>query len=191
MSRVAKKEIHVPAGVAITRDGAKMQFKGPKGTLSYTVHPKVVIEQNDNVLTFTMQPSKKSKVTGNEDMTLAGTTRARINNIIEGITNGFEANLQLVGVGYRAQVQGSKVNLSLGFSHPVEYILPEGITAETPSQTEIIIKGIDKVLVGQVAADIRDFRSPEPYKGKGVRYGKGKGIKPHGENIVLKETKKK
>lgn len=186
MSRVAKKEIHIPAGVTINRDGQTLQIKGAKGSLNYDIHPDVVMSQENNTLTFTMKPSKKSR-----GMQLAGTTRARINNIIEGITNGFEAKLTLVGVGYRAQAQGSKLNLSLGFSHPVEYTLPAGITVETPSQTEIVIKGIDIVKVGQVAADIRDFRPPEPYKGKGVRYDKGKGVKPNGEIIILKETKKK
>lgn len=184
MSRVAKKEIHIPAGVTISRDGQVMHFKGVKGSLEYTVHPEVVVLQNDNVLTFAMKSSKSN-------MALAGTTRSRINNIIEGVTQGFEAVLNLVGVGYRAQAQGSQLNLSLGFSKPVVYNLAEGVQVETPSQTEIIIKGINKELVGQVAADIRDFRPPEPYKGKGIRYGKGKGIKPNGETIILKETKKK
>lgn len=187
MSRVAKKEVNVPASVTITREGQTMQFKGANGSLSYDIHPDVIVQHNENVLTFAMSAAKSNR----NDMKLAGTTRARINNIIEGITNGFEAKLLLVGVGYKAQLQGRQINLSLGFSHPVEYILPEGIVAEIPTQTEILIKGIDKVLVGQVAADIRAFRPPEPYKGKGVRYDKGKGIKPNGEMIILKETKKK
>lgn len=180
MSRVAKKEIHIPTGVSITRSGDVLQIKGAKGALDYSVHPEVVIEQNENVLTVAMQQSRKGRKTS---MRLAGTTRARVNNIIHGVTHGFEKKLTLVGVGYRAQAQGSQLNLTLGFSHPVVYALPKGVTVETPTQTEILVKGVDKVLVGQVAADIRRYRSPEPYKGKGVRYAD--------EVINLKETKKK
>lgn len=190
MSRVAEKEIHIPAGVAFTRDGLNLSFKGPKGTLQFSIPGDVEVAQNDNILTFATSAQARAK-DQRKNNALAGTTRACVNNIVFGITEGFEAKLLLVGVGYKAQIQGKVLNLALGFSHPISYTAPDGIVIETLSQTEILITGIDKGLVGEVAAKIRDLRPPEPYKGKGIRYGKGKGIKPNGEVIILKETKKK
>ncbi|CAM4432705.1 MAG: 50S ribosomal protein L6 [Legionellaceae bacterium] len=188
MSRVAKKEIQIPSSVTYTRDGQLLEFKSTKGSVAFNTHRDVIVEDENNILTFKMKPSKGKRI---PSMSLAGTTRARINNILIGLTEGFEAKLLLVGVGYKAQTEGNTLNLSLGYSHPITYNFPAGVEILTPTQTEIIIKGIDKALVGQVAADIRSYREPEPYKGKGIRYGKGKGVKPMGENIILKETKKK
>ncbi|MEE9423215.1 MAG: 50S ribosomal protein L6 [Gammaproteobacteria bacterium] len=177
MSRIAKKPIEVPSGVEIKLAGQQVTVKGSKGALEHEINSAVEMKQDDNVLTFAPRDGSKSA------MALAGTTRALINNMVEGVSNGFEKKLQLVGVGYRAQVQGKKLNLTLGFSHPVDHEIPENVTVETPSQTEIIIKGIDKQVVGQVAAEIRAYRPPEPYKGKGVKYVD--------EIIVRKEAKKK
>ena len=177
MSRVAKSPVAIPTGVEIKLSGQDIAVKGAKGQLALVVHQNVEVKQDDNVLTFTPRDGAK------HSRALAGTTRALINNMVNGVTKGFEKKLQLVGVGYRAQAKGKTLNLSLGFSHPVVYNLPEGVTAETPSQTEILIKGIDKQLVGQVAAEIREFRRPEPYKGKGVRYAD--------EHVRRKEAKKK
>ena len=177
MSRIAKKPIEVPSGVEIKLAGQQVTVKGGKGALEHEINSAVEMKQDDNVLTFAPRDGSKSA------MALAGTTRALINNMVEGVSNGFEKKLQLVGVGYRAQVQGKKLNLTLGFSHPVDHEIPENVTVETPSQTEIIIKGIDKQVVGQVAAEIRAYRPPEPYKGKGVKYAD--------EIIVRKEAKKK
>ncbi len=177
MSRVAKSPVVIPAGVEIKQNGQNIVIKGSKGQLELDVHSNVVVSQEDSALTFVPRDGAK------HSRALAGTTRALINNMVNGVTTGFQKKLQLVGVGYRAQAKGKTLNLNLGFSHPVEYALPEGVTAETPSQTEILIKGIDKQLVGQVAAEIREFRRPEPYKGKGVRYAD--------EHVRRKEAKKK
>lgn len=177
MSRIANKPITVPSGVTVTLTGKDLAVKGSKGQFSYAVHRDVDVVQEDGVLKI------RQTGEGNQAHAMAGTTRALLANMIEGVSNGFQRKLTLVGVGYRAQVQGKALNLTLGFSHPVAFAVPEGITIETPSQTEIVVKGIDKQLVGQVAAKIRAFRPPEPYKGKGVRYSD--------EEVVRKETKKK
>ena len=177
MSRVANKPVSVPAAVEITADGQQLSVKGPKGTLEHSVHALVEITREEGVLNFKARDESKAA------NALAGTTRSVINNLVVGVTDGFEKKLELVGVGYRAQAKGKVLNLSLGFSHPVDYELPEGVTAATPSQTEIVINGSDKQQVGQVAAEIRAFRPPEPYKGKGVRYAD--------EVVVRKEAKKK
>jgi large subunit ribosomal protein L6 len=174
MSRVAKKPVSLPKGVEINLSGQQLSMKGPKGSLQMALHPSVRIEKSDTELNVQAEAG---------DMVMAGTTRALLNNMVVGVTKGYERKLLLVGVGYRAQAQGKKLNLTLGFSHPVEYAIPEGVKIETPSQTEILISGIDKQKVGQAAADIRSYRRPEPYKGKGVRYSD--------ERIVLKEAKKK
>jgi len=177
MSRVANKPVSVPAAVEITADGQQLSVKGPKGTLEHSVHALVEVTREEGVLNFKARDESKAA------NALAGTTRSVINNLVVGVTDGFEKKLELVGVGYRAQAKGKVLNLSLGFSHPVDYELPEGVTAATPSQTEIVINGSDKQQVGQVAAEIRAFRPPEPYKGKGVRYAD--------EVVVRKEAKKK
>lgn len=177
MSRIAKRGLTLPGGVEVKIDGQNLNIKGSKGAFDYTVHKDVEVAQDDNVLSF----RPRNDVPG--AWAQAGTTCAVTSNMMVGVSQGFEKKLQLVGVGYRAQAQGENLNLTLGFSHPVVYELPEGVTAETPSQTEIIIRGIDKQKVGQVAAEIRAYRPPEPYKGKGVKYD--------GEHIVRKEAKKK
>ncbi|HWK73368.1 MAG TPA: 50S ribosomal protein L6 [Povalibacter sp.] len=178
MSRVAKQPVPLPQGVTATISAEAVTVKGAKGTLTLGLNSRhVKIVQDANILTI-----EKVSAEREADM-LAGTTRAHLANIVEGVSKGYERKLELVGVGYRAQAQGKNLNLTLGFSHPVVYEAPEGITIETPSQTEILVKGVDVQRVGQVAADIRAFRPPEPYKGKGVRYG--------GEKIELKEAKKK
>ncbi|MEE9343142.1 MAG: 50S ribosomal protein L6 [Gammaproteobacteria bacterium] len=177
MSRVANNPVIMPAGVEVKLNGQHVTVKGSKGSIEQNIHSAVEILQEDNVLKF--KPRDGSKPA----MAQAGTARALLNNMVVGVTDGFEKKLLLVGVGYRAQAQGSTLNLSLGFSHPVKYAVPEGITVETPSQTEIIVKGINKQVVGQVAANIRAYRPPEPYKGKGVKYAD--------EIIVRKEAKKK
>ena len=177
MSRIAKNPIAVPSGVEINLAADQLMVKGGKGELSMAINPAVEVKFEDGQLTFA--PAGEAE----NGWAQAGTARAVANNLVRGVTEGFEKKLQLVGVGYRAQAQGKKLNLSLGFSHPVEYELPEGITAETPSQTEIVIKGIDKQRVGQVSAEIRAYRPPEPYKGKGVRYAD--------EYVRRKEAKKK
>ncbi len=177
MSRIAKNPVNVPTGVEVKLDGKVISIKGPKGRLEYNVHPMVNIAQAGAVISF-----KPENDTAFADA-LSGTTRALVNNMITGVSKGFEKKLTIIGVGYRAAVQGKKLNLTLGFSHPVVYNIPEGIVIETPSQTEVIIKGANKQLVGQVAAEIRAFRPPEPYKGKGVRYSD--------EQVVKKEAKKK
>jgi large subunit ribosomal protein L6 len=176
MSRVLKA-IAVPSGVTVSVSGQNIDVKGAKGALQHVVHDVVEIKQDGDNIAFA------PRAAGKPAMALTGTTRAVINNLIAGVTKGFEKKLQLVGVGYRAQAQGAVLNLTLGFSHPVNHQMPEGVTVETPSQTEILVKGIDKQKVGQVAADIRGYRPPEPYKGKGVRYSD--------ERIVRKEAKKK
>lgn len=177
MSRVAKNPIPIPAGVNITITDNDVTIKGNKGSLRHPLSPMVKVMQEGNSLQVRPQESSTSADAQ------AGSTRAVLNNMVHGIAHGFERKLELMGVGYRAQVQGKKLNLTLGFSHPVVYDIPEGITIETPSQTEVVIKGLDKQLVGQVAAKIRNYRPPEPYKGKGVRYAN--------EKINLKEVKKK
>ncbi len=178
MSRIAKKPIEVPSGVDLKVDGSLVKVKGSKGQLEHDLHNDVEMKVDGNVVTFAAKDPKSKPA-----VALAGTSRAVINNMVVGVTTGFEKKLQLIGVGYRAQAQGKKLNLTLGFSHPVEYPVPEGITIETPSQTEIIVKGVDKQVVGQVAAEIRAYRPPEPYKGKGVRYAD--------EQVIRKEAKKK
>ena len=177
MSRIASNPVNVPSGVEIKIASGVVSVKGPKGELSQALHPTVDMQQADNVLTFAAKNASK------EAHALSGTMRALIDNMVTGVSNGFEKKLTIIGVGYRAAVQGKKLNLSLGFSHPVEYDIPEGITIECPSQTEVVIKGSDKQRVGQVAAEIRAYRPPEPYKGKGVRYSD--------EHVVRKEAKKK
>jgi large subunit ribosomal protein L6 len=177
MSRVAKSPVEVPAGVQVTIDGQNLSVQGGKGTLALEIHGNVQVAQEDNVLKVSARDGAK------QSRALAGTTRALINNMVIGVTNGFEKKLVLTGVGYRAKSAGNTVDLTLGFSHPVVYNLPEGVTAESPSQTEIVLKSIDKQLLGQVAAEVRAFRPPEPYKGKGVRYSD--------ENVRRKEAKKK
>ncbi|MEW5755144.1 MAG: 50S ribosomal protein L6 [Pseudomonadota bacterium] len=177
MSRVAKNPVVIPSGVDVNISGGELVIKGPKGTLKQKIAPSVEVKKEDNAIVFAAR-SKDRKV-----VAMSGTLRALTNNMVIGVTKGFEKKLSLVGVGYRAQAQGKALNLTLGFSHPVSYPVPEGITIETPSQTEIVIKGVKKDQVGQVAAEIRAYRAPEPYKGKGVRYAD--------EQIVLKEAKKK
>jgi len=177
MSRVAKNPIQVPSGVQVTLSGVEIVVKGAKGALSMPINAEVAVAEESGVLTFAARSS------GNFANAMSGTTRALVNNMVTGVSVGFEKKLELVGVGYRAQVQGSNVNLTLGFSHPVVYALPEGVTAETPSQTEVLLKSSDKQKLGQAAAEIRAFRPPEPYKGKGVRID--------GERIRRKEAKKK
>jgi large subunit ribosomal protein L6 len=160
MSRVAKDPVKLPQGVEVELNGQDISVKGAKGSIALNLHSTVEVVQHDGMLHFAARE-------GSVNMAMAGTTRALVQNMVTGVTDGFERKLQLVGVGYKAQSKGQVLSLALGFSHPIEYQLPEGVSAETPSQTDIIIKGIDKQLVGQVAAEIRDFRRPEPYKGKG------------------------
>ena len=177
MSRIARNPVALPKGVDVSIDAEKIQVKGPLGAIVRPLDPNVAVEKDGDHL--------KCKALGNSRhaVAMSGTMRAHIANMVTGVTSGFERKLQLVGVGYRAQAQGDKLNLSLGFSHPVVHLMPKGVKVVTPTQTEIVISGIDKQLVGLTAAKIRDYKSPEPYKGKGVRYAN--------ETIVLKETKKK
>lgn len=177
MSRVAKAPVTVPNGVTVTQNGRQVEVKGSKGTLSFRLHALVELNQEDGQLKIT--PTSDSK----DAWMQAGTARAVLNNLAKGVSEGFERKLQLVGVGYKAAVKGNVINLNLGYSHPIDYSLPEGVTAETPSATEIVLKSADKQLLGQVASEIRAYRSPEPYKGKGVRYSD--------EVILRKEAKKK
>ncbi len=181
MSRIAKAPITIPEGVNITHADGVMSVKGKLGEMTMHVNSLVQISNNDNVLTF--EPTKVSKKEEKSAWAQAGTARANTANLIQGVTEGWEKKLTLIGVGYRAKAQGKVLNLTLGFSHPVNYQLPEGISVETPSQTEVVVKGIDKQKVGQAAAEIRAFRPPEPYKGKGVRYTD--------EQVVRKAAKKK
>ncbi len=177
MSRIANSPVVLPSGVELKVDGEQISAKGGKGSLSIASHAGVEVKVEDGSATFAAKDSSKlSKA-------MAGTMRSLVNNMVTGVSEGFEKKLVLNGVGYRAKAAGKTLNLTLGFSHPVDYELPEGVTAETPSQTEIVVKGIDKQQVGQVAADIRAFRPPEPYKGKGVRYAD--------EYVRRKEAKKK
>ncbi len=177
MSRIAKEPVVLAQGVEFSLSGTTVTLKGAKGSLSMELNSEVELTQEDNQITA------KARSGSRFSTAIAGTTRALLANMAQGVTDGFEKKLELVGVGYRAQSQGKKLNLTLGFSHPVDFNVPEGITIETQSQTEIVIKGTDKQLVGQVAAEIRRFRPPEPYKGKGVRYAD--------ERVHLKEAKKK
>jgi large subunit ribosomal protein L6 len=177
MSRIAKSPIELPAGVDFKLAGQDVSVKGGKGSMDFSVHPDVKVEIEDKQV-------KISPVSETDpNWAMAGTTRAQINNMVVGVSAGFQRKLELVGVGYRAQSAGKVLKLSLGFSHPVDYPVPEGIEIATPSPTEIIVSGYDKQRVGQVAAEIRGFRPPEPYKGKGVRYSD--------EHVVRKEAKKK
>ena len=177
MSRIAKAPVNVPTGVVISIDGQTVKAKGPKGNLEIVLNTSVTIAQEDNQL-------KLAPISGSKnDVAQAGTARSLVSNLVAGVTEGFSKRLLLQGVGYRAKADAKSVNLTLGFSHPVDYVLPEGIKAETPTITEIVISGADKQKVGQVAAEIRAFRPPEPYKGKGVRYAD--------EYVRRKEAKKK
>jgi large subunit ribosomal protein L6 len=177
MSRVANNPVAIPSGLEVNLNGQDVAVKGKKGELQLTIHDSVVLTQEEGELKL----AAKSEETSAKAM--AGTMRALVQNMVTGVTDGFEKKLELQGVGYRAQAQGNKLTLQLGFSHPVEYHLPEGVSAEATSQTEIVISGVDKQKVGQVCAEIRAFRPPEPYKGKGVRYA--------GEYVRRKEAKKK
>ena len=177
MSRIGNLPIPVPKGVDVTVAPDQISVKGPLGTLSQRLSPTVEVAREGDEIVF---KAKDESIATNA---MSGTLRAIVANMMQGVTKGFERKLQLVGVGYRAQAQGDKLNLTLGFSHPVVHHMPKGIKVETPVQTEILIKGIDKQVVGQVAAEVRGYRPPEPYKGKGVRYSD--------ERVVLKETKKK
>jgi large subunit ribosomal protein L6 len=176
MSRVAKAPVDLPQGVTATITPEQVVIKGAKGSLSLPLKPGITVKQEEKQLAVQFNG-------GDTERMLAGSTRAHLANMVVGVTKGYERKLELQGVGFRAQVQGKTLNLTLGFSHPVNFPIPEGITIETPSQTEIVVKGIDRQKVGQVAAEIRELRPPEPYKGKGVRYA--------GEQITLKEGKKK
>ena len=177
MSRVAKAPVPLPQGVEFNLSGMTASIKGSKGQLSMELNSEVELSQEDNQLT--VKPRSGSRFA----TAVAGTTRSLLANMVQGVTEGFEKKLELVGVGYRAQAQGNKLNLTLGFSHPVVYEMPEGVSVATPSQTEVVVAGMDKQKVGQAAAEIRRFRPPEPYKGKGVRYAD--------ERVVIKEAKKK
>lgn len=177
MSRIAKEPVALASGVEFSQSGSTVTIKGGKGALTMELNPEVELKQEENSLRVNARSKSRFSVA------MAGTTRALLANMARGVSEGFEKKLDLVGVGYRAQAQGNKLNLTLGFSHPVVYEVPEGISVETPSQTEVVVKGNDKQAVGQVAAEIRAFRPPEPYKGKGVRYSD--------ERVVMKEAKKK
>ena len=177
MSRIAKKPVVVPAGVEVKLAGQSLAIKGKNGQLDLDLHPSVSVEQAEGQLVFAPRDGAK------QSMALTGTTRALVNNMVVGVSEGFSKTLTLLGVGYRAQAKGKVVNLTLGFSHPIDYELPEGVSAETPNNTTIVISGADKQRVGQVAAEVRAFRPPEPYKGKGVRYAD--------EYVRRKEAKKK
>ena len=175
MSRVANNPVALPSGVEVKIEGRDVTVKGGKGTLELSLVEGIQVSQDDNVLTFAYDSDKFRA--------MAGTTRALVNNMVVGVSTGWEKKLILNGVGYRAKASGKSINLTLGLSHPVDYTLPEGVTAETPTQTEVVVKGFDKQAVGQAAADIRSFRPPEPYKGKGIRYAD--------EHVRRKEAKKK
>lgn len=185
-SRIGRKPVVIPTGVEIKIQDSVLHAKGPKGALSVPLHPFIIVTMKENQLHVEPNKNSQEKITGAQaklNRSIAGTMRSNINNVIHGITKGYERRLQLVGVGYRAQSKGKTLSLSLGFSHPTDFSVPDGVSIETPTQTEILIKGINKELVGLVASKIRSLRSPEPYKGKGVRYAN--------EIIELKETKKK
>jgi len=177
MSRIANAPVTIPSGVELSLDGQNVSVKGPKGELRLSAHQLVGLEQEDGMFKV------HARAESTEAVALAGTTRALVNNMVHGVSSGFEKRLEINGVGYRAQAQGQKLNLTLGFSHPVVYEVPDGVTVETPTQTEIVVKGADKQQVGQVAAEIRGYRPPEPYKGKGIRYSD--------EYVLRKQAKKK
>jgi len=177
MSRIANNPVPIPEGAQVKMEGQRLEIKGTKGSMEMNVHEYIGVLEQDNTLQIEVKSNER------EALALAGTTRALVSNMVLGVTQGWERKLLLQGVGYRAQAQGKKLNLQLGFSHPIEYQLPEGIDVVTPSQTEIVVSGVDKQLVGQVSAEIRAFRPPEPYKGKGVRYAD--------EHVRRKEAKKK
>jgi large subunit ribosomal protein L6 len=177
MSRIAKYPVAVPDKVQVTIDKGEITVKGPLGTLRQPIGSEVLVKLEGGQVTFAAADESQSA------NAMSGTLRANVANMVQGVKEGFQKKLTLVGVGYRAQAQGSRLNLSLGFSHPIVYALPEGVKAETPTQTEILIKGVDRQKVGQVAAEVRAYKPPEPYKGKGVRYAD--------ERVVIKETKKK
>ena len=177
MSRIAKYPVNVPGGVEVKIAEGLLSIKGPKGRLEYNVHPKVSVTQEGQAITFGVNDESRLADA------MSGTTRALVSNMVLGVTKGFEKRMTIIGVGYRAAVQGKNLNLTLGYSHPVVYPIPEGITIECPDQTNIVVKGADKQKVGQVAAEIRAYREPEPYKGKGVRYVD--------EHVAKKEAKKK
>lgn len=179
MSRVAKAPVSIPKGVELGVHNNLVSVKGPKGSLTQQINALVAIEVDENLAVVNLKPADKHP----NGWAQSGTARALIHNMVQGVTAEFSKSLDLVGVGYRAQVSGNKISLSLGFSHPIEYHLPEGVTAEAPAATNLVLKSIDKQLLGQVAAEIRSFRPPEPYKGKGIKYT--------GEQIVRKEAKKK
>lgn len=174
MSRIAQTPIELPSGVEVKVQGSQVKVMGPKGNMVLQLHSTISLEQENKVLSV--------KPTTDSAIPMAGTFRSLVNNMVIGVTKGFEKKLKLVGIGYRAQVQGNKLTLALGFSHPIVYAAPEGVTIEAPSQSELVIKGCDKQKVGQVAAEIRSFRPPEPYKGKGIRY--------FDERVKRKEAKK-
>lgn len=185
-SRVGRKPVVIPAGVEVKMQDKHLSVKGPKGQSSINIHPYVLVSIDNNEIKVSPNTDSSQIITGAGNKlyrSITGTTRANIFNVIHGVTQGFERKLVLVGVGYRAQAKGAILSLSLGFSHPTDFSVPAGVVIETPSQTEIIIKGVNKELVGQVAAEIRSIRPVEPYKGKGVRYSD--------EVVILKETKKK
>ena len=175
MSRIAKKPISIPSGIEVKISGRAVNVKGPKGNLDIELHETVSIAQDGEALTLSAEAPSA--------MAMTGTMRSLVSNMVTGVSEGFEKKLELIGVGYRANAKGNSLNLQLGFSHPVDYAVPDGVTVETPSQTEIIVKGADKQKVGQVSAEIRAYRPPEPYKGKGVRYAD--------EYVIRKEAKKK
>ncbi len=177
MSRIAKAPVELPQGVEFKQEGNVVTLKGGKGSLSLELNTEVQLSQEEGALRVAPRSGSRFATA------VTGTSRALLANMVQGVTEGFERKLELVGVGYRAQAQGSKLNLTLGFSHPVVYEVPDGVSVETPSQTEVVVRGTDKQKVGQVAAEIRSFRPPEPYKGKGVRYAD--------ERVMLKEAKKK
>jgi large subunit ribosomal protein L6 len=177
MSRIGKMPVQIPAGVEVTVGEGEVAVKGPLGTLKQSVPARVAVKRDGNAVTIERGDDSIASDA------LSGTLRALLANMVRGVSKGFERKLTLVGVGYRAQAQGDKLNLTLGFSHPVVHLMPKGVKVETPTQTEILVKGLDKQQVGQVAAEIRAYRPPEPYKGKGVRYAD--------EVVVIKETKKK
>jgi large subunit ribosomal protein L6 len=177
MSRIGKNPVSLPKGVEVTLSAEALSIKGPLGTLSQRLDGSVKVQKDGELLVFHAEDDSTAS------NAMSGTLRALAANMVQGVTKGFEKKLTLVGVGYRAQAQGDKLNLTLGFSHPVVHSMPKGVKVETPTQTEILIKGVDKQQVGQVAAEVRAYRPPEPYKGKGVRYAN--------EQVVIKETKKK
>lgn len=176
MSRIAKSPVEIPPNVEVTLDGRKVTVKGPKGTLEQQVHPLVQVDREDNVLKISARDESKPA------KELSGTTRANLSNMVTGVSEGFSRRLQIIGVGYRAQTQGKVLDLVVGTSHAIKFQIPDGITVETPSPTEIVVRGFDKQKVGQAAAQIRAYRPPEPYKGKGVRYVD--------EMVIRKEVKK-